>query len=264
MKAHSQAIVRKVRRALLPLIAVSSLSLALSAPAGAVTLTYSDKTQKVAPFFDFRGSYDLPFNLNVNGYLGFAPDLSSFISPFPQAAASGDVLKDQISNWARWDTLADFNLNLGYKFGLFDVVGISGAIVPYVGYRHMFTFTGNFDGSQVKPTNSQAQGIHYGARFNLGLPLGFSGFAYAEASTLVGGSFESNGSSTALQTNGMTLPGYGLGLNWQLPFVNLASAYAGYRGFFLPTDLRLDSNLDSGTTLIHGLSLGVNFLFFGI
>ncbi|PKL75325.1 MAG: hypothetical protein CVV27_15970 [Candidatus Melainabacteria bacterium HGW-Melainabacteria-1] len=254
----------RLLRSLCGSLALSCLLLPLSQAASAVTLTYSDKTQKVAPFFDFRGSYDLPFNLNVNGYLGFAPDLSSFISPFPSAAGSGDVLKDQISNWARWDTLADLNLNIGYRFQLFDVVGLNGSIMPYLGYRHMFTFTGNFDGNQVTPTNSQAQGIHYGARFNLGLPLGFSGFAYAEASSLVGGSFEQSGTTTAMMTNGVTLPGYGVGINWQLPFINLASAYAGYRGFFLPTDLRLDANLNEGVTLVHGLSLGANFLFFGI
>ncbi|MEZ0368739.1 MAG: hypothetical protein ACAI44_06555 [Candidatus Sericytochromatia bacterium] len=250
-----------MKRRITSLLALSCLLLPLAAPASAFTLTYSDKTQKVAPFFDFRGSYDLPFNLNVNGYVGIAPDLSSFISPLPASSSSGSDLASQISQYVKWDSMADLNLNLGYRFQLFDVIGLSGSLMPYLGYRHMFTFTGAFNGTN---TNTQAQGAHYGARFTLGLPLGFTGFAYAEASSLFGGSFEQGGTSSALQTNGVTLPGYGLGVNWQLPFLNLASAYAGYRGFFLPTDLRLDNNLDSGITLVHGLSLGFNVLFFGV
>lgn len=257
---------------LLACLALSCLILPLTQlvqPVQAITITYSDKTQKVAPYFDFRGNYDLPFNLNINGYLGFAPDLSSFVSPIPgtsgsSASSSGD-LAAQIAQYVKWDSMLDLNLNLGYNVQLFDLdalIGhISGKITPYAGYRHLFTFTGNLNNEN---TNTQAQGVHYGARFNLGLPLGFSGFAYAEASTLFGGSFERAGASQALQANSLTLPGYGLGVNWALPFVNLASAYIGYKGFFLPADLRHDANLDSGIELVHGLSIGANILFFGI
>lgn len=249
-----------MKRRLFAMIACTCLVMQL--PAQAITLTYSDKTQKVAPYFDFRGSYDLPFNLNVNGFLGIAPDLSSFISPLPPSATrSGSDLPSQIASQIKWDSLLDLNLNLGYKFKLFDVIGFSGTLMPYLGYRHMFTFTGDLNNNS---TNTQAQGMHYGARFLLGLPLGFSGFAYAEASTLLGGSFDQGSTHSAMNTHNVTLPGFGLGLNWQLPILNLASAYAGYKGFFLPTDLRLDNNLDSGISLVHGIDFGVNFLFFGI
>jgi hypothetical protein len=245
-------------------LALSLPLLSLAAPSQAITITYSDKTQKVAPYFDFRGNYDLPFNLNINGYAAFAPDLSSFVSPIVSTSTGSD-LASQIGAQIKWDVLADTNLNLGYNIGIFDLdllLGhIKGSVTPYLGYRHMWTFTGNVNGNN---TNTQAQGAHYGARFNLGLPLGFSGFAYAEASTLFGGSFERDGVSQALVTNGTTLPGFGLGVNWQLPFINLASAYVGYRAFFLPANLRRDPVLDGKLEMVNGLSLGLNFLFFGI
>lgn len=232
--------------------------------AEAITLTYSEKTKKVAPYFDFRANYDLPFNLNINGYAALAPDLSSFVTPLIPAGQSGD-LASQIASYVKWDTLLDLNLNLGYKVNLFDldlVLGhLNGSLMPYVGYRHMFTFTGDLSGGN---TSSQNQGAHYGARFNLGLPLGFSAFAYAEASTLFGSSFERSGTSQSINPNNLTLPGYGIGANWTLPFINAASAYAGYRGFFLPADLRHGTPFSGKTELIHGLNFGLNFLFFGI
>ncbi|MGV3526457.1 MAG: hypothetical protein ACO1RX_19725 [Candidatus Sericytochromatia bacterium] len=240
-------------------------SISLAAAAEAVTLTYSDKTQRVAPYFEFRGSQDLPFNLNINGSVGFAPDLSSFITPFPHSASTGNVLSDQINNWARWDNLVDANLNLGYRFQLFDVnalIGqVNGHLMPYAGYRQLWTNTGALNGDQL---STQAGALHYGARFTLGLPLGFSGFAYGEASSLLSGSVSRNGMSEALATNGVTLPGYGVGVNWNFPFLNLASVYAGYRGFFLPEDLRLGNSLNGQLTLVHGVSLGASVLWFGI
>lgn len=247
-----------MKKQLFGLILLGAFSLGL--PAQAITITYSDKTQKVAPYFDFRGSFDLPFNLNLNGGLGVAPDLASFISPLA-APSSGTSLADQISQYVKWDSLLDVNLNLGYRIRLFDGLGFSGTLMPYLGYRHLFTFTGAFNGTS---TNTQAQGVHYGGRFSLGLPLGFSAYAFAEATTLFGGSFDQGDTHSALVTNSETLPGFGLGVNWQLPLLNLASAYAGYKGFFLPTDLRLDNQLDSGLTLINGFNFGLNFLFFGI
>lgn len=242
-------------------LALSLPMLALAAPSQAITITYSDKTQKVAPYFDFRGSYDLPFNLNINGYAAFAPDLSSFVTPIPTAGVSNSDIASQIGSMIKWDTLADVNLNLGYRFALFDALGFSGTIMPYLGYRHFWTFTGDANGQN---TNTSAQGAHYGGRFTLGLPLGFSAYAYGEASTLFAGSFEQGGTTTPITTNSLTLPGFGLGVNWQLPFINLASAYVGYKGFFLPADLRRDATFDSGTELVNGFSFGLNFLFFGI
>lgn len=244
--------------------ALSLPLLSLATPSQAITLTYSDKTQKVAPYFDFRGSYDLPFNLNVNGYVALAPDLSSFVTPelSNSTATSNSDIASQIGAMIKWDTLADVNLNLGYKFALFDVLGFNASITPYLGYRQFWTFTGN---ANNQSTNTSAQGAHYGGRFNLGLPLGFSAFAYAEASTLFAGSIETGGVSQPIVTNNLTLPGFGLGLNWQLPFVNLASAYVGYKGFFLPTDLRhSDTTFNNGISLVNGISFGFNVLFFGI
>lgn len=217
----------------------------------AITITYSDKTQKPAALLEFRGNYDLPFNLNINGYIAGAPDLASFISPINSAAF-------------KWDMLADTNLNLGYRFQLFDIdafIGhIQSSIMPYAGYRQYWTFTGDLDGQ----TNSSASGLHYGARLNVGLPLGLSGYAYAEASSLISGSFEQGGNAEPLQTNGLTLPGYGLGLNWTLPILNAASVYAGYRGFFLPGDLRMSNAYNGSMELIHGISIGASILWFGI
>lgn len=254
-------------RRLLPVLLAASLSvlgLATPRPAEALTLTYSERTQRVAPYFEFRGGYDLPFNLNISGYGAFAPDLSSFVNPLPDSASTGNLLTDEINRLVRWDTLADVNLNLGYRFRLFDLdamIGrINASLVPYAGYRQFWTFTGTLDSQ----TNTAAGGLHYGARFNLGLPLGFSGFAYAEASTLLNGNYSQGGESQSLATNNTTLPGYGVGVNWSLPLLNMASVYAGYRGFFLPADLRQGPALSGDIELVHGLSIGASLLWFGI
>lgn len=243
----------------------ASLGIAFSPPAQAITITYSETTQRPAPLFEFRGNYDLPFNLNINGSAAFAPDLASFVTPIASSSASsGNVLRDLINNAITVDTLTDLNLNLGYKIDLFDLnalIGqISGNIMPYAGYRHYFTYTIN-QGDQI---TSNAGGPNYGARFNLGLPLGFTGYAYAEASTLLGGQYEFAGNSSELQTQNLTLPAYGLGVNWTLPIFNAASLYAGYRGFFLPADLRQGASYSGDLELIHGLSFGGSILFFGI
>lgn len=244
--------------------AICAASLLLTPAAQAVTLTYSETTQKVAPWFKFEGDYNLPFNLFVKGHVGFAPDLSSFINPLPASQSSSSGLAAEIDRFVNFDALADANLNLGYRFQLFDVdalVGhIQGNISPYAGYRHIWTFTGTLSNQ----TYTQMPGLHYGAQFNLGLPLGFTGYAYGEATTLLGGSFEQGGVSQPLQSQGQTLPGFGVGVNWQLPFLNLASAYVGYNGFFLPTDLRKSATLSGEQTLVHGVSLGASVLWFGI
>jgi hypothetical protein len=96
------------------------------------------------------------------------------------------------------------------------------------------------------------------------LPLGFSGFAYAEASTLLGGTYSLGGESQSLATNNTTLPSYGVGVNWSLPVLNMASVYAGYRGFFLPADLRQGPVLSGDLELVHGVSIGASLLWFGI
>lgn len=243
------------------------LSLALSlfaSSAQAVTLTYSDTTGKIAPWFEFKGDFDLPFNLFLNGHVGFAPDLSSFINPLPPGGSGSGTVAQQIDRFVKFDTLADANLNLGYRFRLFDLdalIGhISGNISPYLGYRHIWTYTGTLN----QQTFSQMPGLHYGAQFNLGLPLGFSGYAYAEATSLLGGSIDQGSGSQSLDTHGVTLPGFGTGVNWELPFIDLASAYLGYRGFFLPSDLRQSNQLSGDISLVHGVSLGARILWFGI
>lgn len=238
----------------------------LAPTAEAITITYSDKTQRVAPYFDFRGDYDLPFNLNVSGGLGFTPDLSSFVPPLAVSSGSGgsDLLSQAIAS-IKWDVLFDLQLNAGYNFQLLALdLGIgklSTTVTPYLGYRHMFTTTGSLTSS---PTNSQLMGMNYGGKVKVGLPLGFSGYGYVGASTLFGGSIDQGSGSTAINTKGMTLPEFGLGAAWNLPVFNLASVYLGYRGFFLPSDLRLSNSLDNGTSLVHGLNGGINILFFGI
>ncbi|MBT9548638.1 MAG: hypothetical protein IV090_24805 [Candidatus Sericytochromatia bacterium] len=234
--------------------------------AEAVTITYSDKTQRIAPYFDFRGDYDLPFNLNVSGALGFTPDLSSFVPPLAVSTGSGgsDLLSQAIAS-IKWDTLFDLQLNAGYNFQLLGLdlgIGkISTTLTPYAGYRHMFTSTGSLTAT---PTNSQLMGMNYGAKLKLGLPLGFSGYGYVGASTLFGGSIDQGSGATPINTKNMTLPEFGLGAAWNLPIFNLASVYLGYRGFFLPSDLRLSNSLDNGTSMVHGLNGGINILFFGI
>lgn len=247
-------------------LSLSVLGISLGvAPAEALTITYSEKTQRPAPLLDFRAGYDLPFNLNINGKVAFAPDLSSFVAPpLANSGATGNALTDLINQQVKWDALLDTNLNLGYRFELFDLdvaIGhVQSSLMPYAGYRQYWTFTGTLS----QQTNSSARGLHYGARWNLGLPLGFSGYAYAEATTLMGGSFEQGGNSEELQTNGLTLPGYGVGVNWTLPILNAASVYAGYQGFFLPGDLRMSNSYNGSTELIHGISVGASLLWFGI
>ncbi len=251
------------QRLLKSLLACCALSAPFfSAPAEAITFTYSETTQKIAPWFDFKGDFNLPFNLFIKGGVGLAPDLSSFVNPLPASNSSG--LAAEIDRFINADILASGNLNLGYRFQLFDlnlgIGSVNANISPYAGYRHMYTFTGTLS----EQTSTQLPGLHYGAQFNLGLPLGFSGYAFAEATSLLNGSFERGGVQETLQANGTTLPGFGAGVNWQLPFVNLASAYIGYQGFFLPSDLRLSSSLSGDTTLVHGVSIGASFLWFGI
>lgn len=229
----------------------------------AVTLTYSEATQKIAPWFDFQGRFDLPFNLFLKGNVGLAPNLASFVNPLPASGGSSG-LAAEIDRFINFDVLASGNLDLGYRFDLVDLnLGIGklqANISPYAGYKHMFTFTGTLN----EQTYSQLPGIHYGTQLNVGLPLGFSAYAFAEATSLLNGSFEKGGVSETLLTNGTTLPGFGVGLNWDLPFVKLASAYVGYKGFYLPEDLRLSSSLSGNTTLIHGVSIGATLLWFGI
>lgn len=243
-----------------------TLAVGLAPRAEAITFTYSEKTQRVAPYFEFKGEYDLPFNLNLSGHLGFAPDLSSFVTPIAQTSGtSNSDLASQIANLIRWDTMLDLNLNVGYNFRVLDVpLGIGNvttSLIPYVGYRHMWTFTGNLNNSS---TNTQTAGLNYGLRLGVGLPLGFSAYAFGGASSLLGGSFEQGGTSQALNPNGMVLPRYGVGAAWNMPFLNMASVYAGYTGFFLPQDLRLSPTYTNGSALVHGLSAGFNILFFGI
>lgn len=231
--------------------------------AKAVTLTYSEATQKIAPWFDFQGSFDLPFNLFLKGNVGLAPDLASFVNPLPASSGSSG-LAAEIDRWINFDVLASGNIDLGYRFNLVDLnLGIGklqANISPYAGYKHMFTFTGTLN----EQTYTQLPGIHYGTQVNVGLPLGFSAYAFAEATSLLNGSFQKGGVSETLMANGTTLPGFGAGINWDLPFVKLASAYVGYKGFYLPEDLRLSSNLSGDTTLIHGVSIGATLLWFGI
>jgi hypothetical protein len=231
--------------------------------AKAVTLTYSEATQKIAPWFDFQGNFDLPFNLFIKGNVGLAPDLASFVNPLPASSGSSG-LAAEIDRYINFDVLASGNLDLGYRFNLLDLnLGIGklqANLSPYAGYKHMWTFTGTLN----EQTYTQLPGIHYGTQLNVGLPLGFSAYAFAEATSLLNGSFQKGGVSETLMANGTTLPGFGVGLNWDLPFVKLASAYVGYKGFYLPEDLRLSSSLSGDTTLIHGVSIGATLLWFGI
>ena len=231
-------------------------------PAQAITLTYSEATEKVAPWFDFKGTFNLPFNLFLQGGVELAPDLASFVNPLPTSGSTG--LAAEIDRYINFDVLASGNLNLGYNFDLFNInLGIGSLqanIGPYAGYKHIWTFTGTLN----EQTYTQLPGLNYGAQFNLGLPLGFNAYAFAEATSLLNGSFEQGGVSETLQANGTTLPGFGVGLNWELPFVNLASAYVGYKGFYLPADLRLSNSLSGDTTLIHGVSIGASILWFGV
>ena len=238
------------------------LTAGMSVPAQAITFTYSEDTQRVAPWFDFKGDFNLPFNLFLKGQIGLAPDLSSFVNPLPQQSGGG--LAAEIDRFINADVLASGSLSLGYRFSLFDlnlgIGSLNANIGPYLGYRHLYTFTGTLSDQ----TQTQLPGLHYGAQLNVGLPLGFSGYAFAEATSLLDGSFTRGDNTQPLQANGTTLPGFGVGVNWQLPFINLASAYLGYQGFFLPRDLRLSPTLSGDTTLVHGVSIGANILFFGI
>lgn len=250
-------------KSLCKLAGVAAALSTLALPAQAITLTYSETTQKIAPWFDFQGRFALPFNLFLQGNVGLAPDLASFVNPLPnQSNSSG--LAAEIDRFINFDVLASGSLALGYRFDLFNLnLGIGSLqadLSPYAGYRHMWTFTGTLNSQ----TYSQLPGLHYGTQLNVGLPLGFSAYAFAEATSLLNGTYETGGVSETLQANGTTLPGFGAGVNWELPFVKLATAYVGYKGFFLPTDLRLSNSLSGDTTLVHGVSIGASFLWFGI
>lgn len=233
--------------------------------AEAITFTYSERTKEVSPFIELKGDYDLPFNINLAGGVGLAPNLSGFVLPVEESQVNNSDPLSQIKSLISWDVLADVNANLGYNFNLFDVnmgVGnLTGVITPYAGYRHMFTFTGQLDNENV---NTQTQGINYGGKFKVGLPLGFSGYGFVEGTSLIGGTFERGSDSQPIQTNGMILPSFGAGVAWKLPVVNLANIYLGYKGFYLPRDLRIAPNYSPNTELVHGISAGFNVLFFGV
>lgn len=233
--------------------------------AQALTITYSDKTQRIAPYFDFRGAYDLPFNLHVSASLGITPDLASFVPPLISSGHTATDPLSQILSQLKWDTLVDLQLNAGYNFHLLHLDlglgSLSTTLTPYLGYRHMFTSTGGLGSA---PTQSQLMGVNYGARLRVGLPLGFSGYGYVGASSLFAGSIDQGSGNQPIDTKATILPEFGVGASWHLPVIDLASVYLGYRGFFLPADLRLGTSLSHGNILIHGLSAGVNVLFFGI
>lgn len=248
-------------------IAVATVALlaGLAAPAAeAVTLTYSDKTGKMTQLWQFRGAYDLPFNIQVLGGLTFAPDLTSIVAPAGTTPSTVGTLGFS------YDNMLDLDLNVGYKFTVFEVDtrglgNIVGSVVPFMGYRQLWTNTGSAAlGTGLSNSGTTLSGLNYGANFHVELPLGFSGNFYVGGSNMLGGSSNSGGTATPIDTKGIFLPQFGLNGAWRFPFWDIASIYLGYSGTLYPEDLRTTTTLSGKGALVSGVTVGVRLLWLSL
>lgn len=264
--------------------AVVGCGLLLAQSAQAVQLTFSENTNQMGTIIRLGGGVPLPANLSLNAGIGIAPNnLGSIIKPEkPDTSLLG----------IKWDALLDLDLNIAYDWTIisaeFGPLGeFKPTLSPYLGYRHMFTWTGQPEVSlslnpsaALKSFNTQLGGINAGLKFNLTLPLGFSAYADGGATILTGGGFSGDFDVNItdkddkvlktvkegnINTNGTLLPHVGVGARWALPFLELASLYAGYNLLFLPDNLRYKTDTLSGkNSMVHSVNFGLNILFFSI
>lgn len=267
----------------------STMTLAIVAPqAQALTFTYSDKTEKIAPYIGFRPDFNVG-PLNFSGGIGGTWELSSFVDPLPKSESFQNKLTNSISSGTlpstkdlldtqvfNFDGLLDLDANLGFNFKVADVAGLTTTVTPYLGWRHMFTATTGpsandlINATSLEPSafgedllkksrNSNLGGLNYGGKVNVAFLNGLlSLYGVLGATTLMTGSMSENDVSTEIKTNGMTLPRLGAGAAVDLKLLRL---YAGYEGVFLPNDLRLATELTNGTTTVHTFNVGFNIGF---
>lgn len=241
-------------------LSVLSISLiALQAPANAINITYSDKTQKNSVIFTFKGGTKLPFNLGVDGGIDLYPSYSNIVGNLN-------------STDERWSTLGTGELNLSYNWTLIEAKTFLGdfnpTLSPYIGYKHFISHSGlgGLSFSQIEPTTifSNAGGINYGLRFTSNIPLGFFVYAEGGATNLLNGSLSQSKPDTTgvINANGLMLPTASVGASFNL--FNLATARAGYNLRLVP-DIRSAGTLtDSSKALVHSFEVGLSFLFFSI
>ena len=255
---------------------VIGASLFFAQSAQAFQFTYSDSTKQPGAIINLRGGIPIPgLNISINGGLGIAPNnLGSIIKPEVESTSPVNI---------NWDVLLDTDINVAYDWTIMNAeLGVLGSfkptLSPYLGYRHMFTWSGRPDVSvslsanplSVKALsfNTQLKGVNFGLKLGSTFPLGFSAYADAGATALIGGNysgdFEVNGKKEgSIDPKGNLLPRVGLGARWS--FMELASLYAGYDLMFLPNDLRFQKDVLSGDkAMVHSLNLGFSLLFFSI
>lgn len=239
------------------------LSFLYANQAQAVSISYSDKTQKTSLILDFKAGTNLPFNFGINGGLQIMPSYSSLVGSLTNTG-TGDE---------RASILTTGEINLLYNINLFDAKTIVGefnpTISPYLGYKHYFSYTatGGLSTSQLEPTSvtSNIGGINYGLRFSTNLPLGFQVFAEGGATSLLKGSWnQSNPSNSgAVDGNSLLLPTASVGASFNL--LNVLTLHAGYNLRYIP-DIRTTSTplSNDSKALVHSLDVGLSFLFFSI
>lgn len=230
-----------------------------SSAAQALSFTYSDKTKKNTIIFDINGGTNLPFNLYASAGVEILPFYADIVGPNP-------VTKG-ISN----DFMVNPEINLGYNFNLFNAETIVGdfspTLTPYVGYKHFFAYTPSLSLSSTPLSQSwsNAGGINYGLRFSSSIPLGFSVYADAGATSLLNGSWSQKNPNTSgtINANGLFLPHVGAGAKFNL--FNLLTLSAGYKLLYIPDIRTPNAPLnDASKTMVHSLDVGLSFLFFSI
>jgi len=269
-------------------IAACGLCLA-QGTAEAIELTFSDNG--IGNVMRLRGGVPLPFNFSLNAGIGGSFNLGAIVKLDPALTQTLDqTTSDLLAKTApqvlglvnqKLDLLLDLDLNFAYNYTLVEVgMGPLGefkpTLSPYLGYRHMFTWLlkpevniSTLSGS-LKKFNTQLGGINAGLNFNLTLPLGFSAYADGGATFLTGGGFSGDFDVNSkkegnIDTKGTVLPHVGLGARWTMPFLEMASLYAGYNLLFLPDNLRYQTDTLSGkNSMIHSVNFGLSVLFFSI
>lgn len=237
-------------------------SMFYSAPANAIGITFSEKTNKNAAVISFRGGANLPLNLGLSAGIEYLPSYSAIVGDFKSDTGA-----------ERWSMMGNGDITLNYNWNLLDAKTILGdfnpTLSPYVGYKHFFshTGTGGLALDKLEPTTSFSSvgGVKYGLRFASSLPLGFHVFAEGGATTLLKGTWSQNkpDSSGTIDGNGLMLPHAGVGASFNL--LNIFTLRAGYNILYFP-DIRNPSaplSLDS-RSMVHSIDLGASLLFFSI
>lgn len=247
----------------LPLLAAALLALAPAAPAEALQFANSSTTGKSVVLIPIRSSGDLAGPVGYTVGLRLVPSVSDLLGP---ANLGAGFIEGP-------SYMGDVDVALRYRYTIADLQLLgrfNPSISPFLGYRYLGALTTSGGGTSLANAGVQGgltnvHGLHYGVAADTELPLGFSGYAHAGMTTLMGGGWDArqNGltvtSSGPLDPKGMTLPLFGFGAAWQLgPVFRVA---LGWDIFALPTHMRQQAaTLAPGTTWVNGFSVGVTLL----